>query len=111
MNMIGLQGGYTPDQNFYDKKFPQIKAKISEIGEVNPKNKEELKEKVDKANKIMTQESTHLKFEIHEKTHAVMVKIIESETGEVLREIPPEKLIDMLSKICELAGLFVNKKI
>lgn len=105
---IGFLGSSPMDQSFYDKKTIKIKE---EIGEVNSKNRKDLKEKVEKANTIMEQESTHLQFKIHEQTHSVMIKIIKSDTGEVLRELPPEKLVDMIAKICEMAGLFIDKKI
>jgi flagellar protein FlaG len=70
----------------------------------------ELKASVDKANKVLFKNNTHLQFRIHEKTNEVMVKVIEDETGEVLREIPPEKMLDMVAKLWEIAGVFVNEK-
>lgn len=81
------------------------------IGNIDKDNKQDFQDKINKANEIMSSQETHLKFEIHEKTHDVMIKIIQNETGEVLKEIPPEKLIDMIAKICEIAGLFIDKKI
>ncbi|MDD2574742.1 MAG: flagellar protein FlaG, partial [Firmicutes bacterium] len=30
---------------------------------------------------------------------------------EIIREIPPEKILDMVAKIWELAGLMVDRKI
>lgn len=74
---------------------------------VNPK---ELKSAVDVANKVLFKNNTHLKFEIHEKTKEVMVRIIEDETGEVLKEIPPKKMMDMVAKLWEIAGIIVDEK-
>ncbi|MEG0642052.1 MAG: flagellar protein FlaG [Clostridium sp.] len=108
MDISTLTKNPSCDQNVYEKKLIRIKE---EIGEINKENKKDLEIKVEKANKIISSEGTHLKFEIHQKTHDVMVKIIDSDTGKVLRELPPEKLIDMIAKICEMAGLFVDKRI
>ncbi|WDC83931.1 flagellar protein FlaG [Caloramator sp. mosi_1] len=52
-------------------------------------NIKEIEKAVDKANKVFN-ESTHLKFEIHDKTKDVMIKIVNDETGEVIKEIPPK---------------------
>ena len=71
---------------------------------------EQLKRAVDKANNVLFKNNTHLKFQIHDKTRDVMVEIIDDETGEVLKEIPPKKIIDMMAKICEIAGVFVDEK-
>ncbi|CDF58027.1 flagellar protein FlaG [Thermobrachium celere] len=72
-------------------------------------NKNQLVDAVEKANKIFS-ESTHLKFEIHEKTNDVIVKIVNDDTGEVIKEIPPKKILDMVAKMCELAGVIVDEK-
>ena len=40
-----------------------------------------------------------------------MVKVINEETGEIIREIPPEKILDMVAKMWELAGILVDRKI
>jgi len=37
--------------------------------------------------------------------------IINDETDEVIREIPPEKILDMVAKMWELAGIMVDRKI
>lgn len=71
--------------------------------------KRDLQDAVDKANKVFN-ESTHLRFEIHDKTKDVMVKIINDETGEVLKEIPPKKLLDMVAKMWEIAGVLIDEK-
>jgi flagellar protein FlaG len=73
-------------------------------------DEKELKSAVDKANKVLFKNNTHLQFEIHEKTKDIMVKIIKDDTGEVLKEIPPEKFLDMVAKIWEIAGIFVDEK-
>lgn len=53
---------------------------------------------------------TRFEFSIHEGTEAVMVKVIDTETDEIIREIPPEKILDMVAKMWELAGILVDKR-
>ncbi len=49
-------------------------------------------------------------FGIHEKTNRVTIKIVDKETKEVIKELPPEKTLDMIAKAWELAGLLVDEK-
>ena len=49
-------------------------------------------------------------FGIHEATNRVTIKIVDKETKEVLKEIPPEKTLDMIAKAWELAGILVDEK-
>jgi len=43
------------------------------------------------------------KFSIHEGTGEIIVKLEDTNTGEVIREIPPEKLLDLVAKMQEMA--------
>lgn len=49
-------------------------------------------------------------FGIHDATNRVTIKIIDKETKEVLKEYPPEKTLDMIAKVWEMAGLMVDEK-
>jgi flagellar protein FlaG len=39
-----------------------------------------------------------------------MIKIIDKDTKEVIKELPPEETLDMIAKVWELAGIFVDEK-
>ena len=45
-----------------------------------------------------------------EETNRVSIKVINEDTDEVIREIPPEKSLDMLQKMWEMAGILVDEK-
>ena len=69
---------------------------------------EQLKKAVEKINKkLMNSEAI---FGIHEKTNRVTIKIVDKDTKEVIKELPPEKTLDMIAKAWELAGLLVDEK-
>lgn len=69
-----------------------------------------LERAIDKANTTFEIQNRSLRFKIHEKTHEVIVKVVDAETEEVIREIPPEKLLDMFANMLELAGLIVDER-
>lgn len=49
-------------------------------------------------------------FGVHDSTNRVTIKIVDKKTKEVLKEYPPEKTLDMIAKVWELAGLLVDEK-
>jgi flagellar protein FlaG len=80
------------------------------------KNKLSISEKIvietiEKANKSVLGTNTKFEFSIHEKTKQIMVKVLNSETNEVIREIPPEKTLDIIADIWEKTGIIIDKNI
>lgn len=71
---------------------------------------------LDKLKKVMEQAVASLphysdaKFGIHEKTNRIVIKLVDRETQEVIKEIPPEKTLDLLAKRMELAGVLVDER-
>lgn len=72
------------------------------------------KEKIESAlrdiNSKIRQTHTECQFSYHEETNRIAIKVLDQETGEVIREIPPEKTLDMIAKSLELAGILVDEK-
>ena len=65
---------------------------------------------IEKANKAISGINTRFEFSIHKKTKEIMVKVIDSDTNQVIREIPPEKMLDLVAKIWEMAGILVDER-
>ncbi|MDR1700163.1 MAG: flagellar protein FlaG [Lachnoclostridium sp.] len=53
---------------------------------------------------------TRCEFSYHKGTKRVSIKVFDKDTDEVIREVPPEKSLEMLQKMWELAGLFVDER-
>ena len=58
----------------------------------------------------MKHTQTRCEFSYHEPTRSISIKIIDTQTDEVLREVPPEKILDMIEKMWEMAGILVDEK-
>ena len=73
--------------------------------------KDEVEKAVDSTNKILKEEhNAKYQFEIHEGTGRVMVNLVDMQTKEVLKEIPPEKILDLVANIWERLGLLVDER-
>jgi flagellar protein FlaG len=101
---------------------PQTKdnVKLSEvksISQMTPVEKQELPiservviDAIERANKAISISNRKFEYSIHEKTKEIMVKVIDSDTNEIIREIPPEKILDLVAKMWEMAGLIVDER-
>lgn len=87
---------------------PQLQMQEQQGNEENVSRR--IKNAVDHANQTMRHAKTKCEFAYHEETKRVSIKVIDEETEEVIREIPPEETLEMLSKMWELAGLMVDEK-
>ncbi|MCM3628113.1 flagellar protein FlaG [Paenibacillus glycanilyticus] len=90
--------------NYEEVKTAEIQGEKISIGE------QQLFKNIEQAVKAMRGRPTELQFDVHKQTHLVAVKVKDKETGEVLREIPPEKSLDFIAKLWEMAGLIVDEK-
>ena len=69
---------------------------------------EQIRKAVEKLNRSM--QNSEAVFGIHEDTNRVMIKIVDKSTKEVIKELPPEKTLDMIAKVWELAGILVDER-
>ena len=94
----------SPQKAKADQKNPQ------EIGSSPEANGRLVRMAVEKANKQMSIRETSLRFETHEKTGDMIVRIVDTNTKEVIREIPSEKILDMVANMLEMAGILVDER-
>ncbi len=112
----------SPVENFSKESKPKSQKEISAeaVIEKNDMSETEWKrlpmaekiviQAIEKANKAIEGARTEFRFSIHEETHEIMVKVIDKDEGKVLREIPPEKILDIVARMWEMAGIIVDER-
>ncbi len=75
----------------------------------NEYSKEELDKSLKKLNKFLEDDKAHAEYSIHEDLRSVMIKIVDDATKEVILEIPPKKILDMVASMCKQFGLLDKK--
>lgn len=71
---------------------------------------DEIISSIEKANKKLQGSATELSFSVHSGTKQIMIKILDTNTKEIVKEIPSEKILDMVANLMETAGLIIDKK-
>ena len=102
IGQTGLKGTSSVMQETSDKDSYSIKE-----------SQEAEMEKIHKALEILSEQlpNTEAKFGIHDETNRVTIKLVDKDTKEVIKEIPPEKTLDTLAKCMKMAGILVDEKL
>lgn len=105
LNVKNINGDLNIQENSTNDKV------VTEPNDENKKyDEKDIKKAVDKMNKIFEDTNTHVEYEIHKVFGDIIIKFVDNDTKEVISEVPPKKVLDMVAKICELAGVIVNEK-
>ena len=91
MNTKDISGeGSGESQNNAEAQAAQIKRAVEEINK--------------KAN------NSEAVWGVHEGTNRVTIKLVDKQTKEVIKEFPPDKTLDMIARVWEMAGLMIDEK-
>ncbi len=88
----------------------KVKAVQNKTKEIEEKDENSLDSSIEIADKLAIAFNKAIKFQIHEKTEQVYVEIVDKETGEVIKQIPPEEMIKIAVSVKEFLGLIVDEK-
>ena len=60
-------------------------------------------------NEIMRNINVDLQFQYHKEVNFMSVRMLDKKTGEVLREVPPEAMVEHMIKVHDWIGAFLDK--
>jgi len=69
-----------------------------------------LQRAVSSVNTALKPHGRHLSISVHEATGRNVIKVFDTVTDEVIREIPPERVLDAHASLLEMAGLFYDRR-
>lgn len=77
------------------------------LQDVNP---EKVKSAIADINKKIAPTRTRCEFKYHEATNRISITVRDKDTDKIIKEIPPEKTLDMIARNLELEGILVDEK-
>lgn len=83
-------------------------ADSNEQGKEQQLTHEQVRKAVERLNKNLS--NSEAVFGIHEDTNRVTIKIVDKNTKEVIKELPPEKTLDMIARVWEMAGILIDER-
>ncbi|MFP3359685.1 flagellar protein FlaG, partial [Planococcus sp. SIMBA_143] len=74
-------------------------------------SKETVEHHINTLNTYLEPSQTSLKFQLHDELNEYYVQIIDTQTDEVIKEIPSKKFLDRYAATAELLGFMIDQKI
>ncbi|MFZ5639696.1 MAG: flagellar protein FlaG [Bacillota bacterium] len=65
---------------------------------------------VDKINRTVRIFNRAIHFSKHEESGRMWVQVIDTETQKVVREIPPEEILEIVARLEEMVGLLIDER-
>ena len=69
---------------------------------------EAIRQIADSANEYLKQAKTHLEFVVSEETGRIVISVIQNETNEIIRKIPPESMVRLADRMTQMSGLLFD---
>lgn len=111
MELRGIgQGGQIQSQDVYKGESLGKPTIQTEKVKGDDFSKKDLDKAITKLNKFLEDDNAYAEYKVHERFGDIMIKIIDSKTKDVIMEVPPKKILDMVAKLCEMAGVVFDKK-
>lgn len=93
------------NRNLRDREAPKEEKEFKEAV-ITRQDAEDLAEVM---NQISEMFNRSLQFKVHEKTNQLYVQIIDKDTKEVIKQIPPQEMLELSAKIREMVGILFDK--
>lgn len=104
----------TKNNNSIVKVQPTVQPateKTLVAGEEQEISKEKLEQAVNTINEFLQINHSASKFVFHDGLDRYFVQVVDTQTEEVVKEIPPKKLLDAFYEMQKLLGMIVDEKI
>ncbi|MBW1939447.1 MAG: flagellar protein FlaG [Deltaproteobacteria bacterium] len=115
VEIVQNTGNISPMENSVDSARVKSEKTISQQNEPIPKETHGTEISPSLLNQIQQNinimHNVSLQFSMHEATGRTMVNVTEQETGKLIRQIPPEQILDLAAKIDDMLGILFDKKV
>jgi len=89
----------------------EVEQQVQDAQEKRDVKPEELQKLMEEVRKKFDMLSKYLKIDIDQELEIPVVKIMERDTNRVIRQIPPDYLLELMKRIDQLLGLLMERKV
>ena len=94
-------------QKYNQAEEKEDQSKASE--EREPMDEKSVSFMTKELNEIMSRINCNLEFQYHKDVDRMSVKMLDKKTQEVIKEVPPEEMLEQIAKAREWLGAFLDK--
>ncbi|MGM8212556.1 flagellar protein FlaG [Virgibacillus sp. W0430] len=104
------------NNDYINNRIPSINRIANQSNVENERNDETIRIEdvetiVDQMNGFIDPLQTNLKFVLHDELNEYYVTVVDPVTSEVIKEIPPKKMLDMYAAMADFMGILIDEKI
>jgi flagellar protein FlaG len=92
----------------YSKSVEKTENKKQELTEIV--KKQDFNTAIDSVNEYVEMFNNKVSFTIDDKSREI-IHVYDNETGDLIRQIPPKEMIELVDKLEEIAGIIFNNKV
>lgn len=115
-NPVNAQDRYRVQRQF--QRLPDLNEGKRETfshkilnGERTRRLREQLENEIERLSRVTRAFHRRMDFLLHEKAERIYVQIIDLETETIVREVPPEKILDFVGRMRDMVGVFLDRYI
>ena len=82
---------------------------LEEREEREPMDEKTVSYMMQELNELMSKINCNLQFQYHKEVNMMSVRMLDKKTHEVIKEVPPEEMLDQMAKAREWLGAFLDK--
>ena len=86
-------------------KTEEKKEQYTEIDKSN------FDKQADKLNQVMDLFNYSIRFTLDDESKRMVVKVVNSETDEVVRQIPPKEMLQLMNRLDQVVGVILDEKV
>ena len=72
---------------------------------------EDIAKHVDSLNELVRTFDKGFEFQVHDKSEEYYVQVVDLVEDEIIREIPPEQIMDIMARIDNMIGIIVDERV
>jgi len=110
LNQQQVQPQTQPADGTLKKLQREVNQQVQDAQEKRDIKPEELQKLIEEVKRKFDMLSKYLKIDIDQELEIPVVKIMERDTNKVIRQIPPDYLLELMKRIDQLLGLLVEKE-
>jgi flagellar protein FlaG len=110
LNQQQVQPQTQPVDGTLKKLQGEVDQQVQDAQEKRDVKPEELQKLMEDVKRKFDMLSKYLKIDIDRELEMPVVKIMERDTNRVIRQIPPDYLLELMKRIDQLLGLLVEKE-
>ncbi len=114
VNSISLE---TVNSNVMKTNAIKATQPVSELNQVGHKGeydrntKQAIKAEIEEANHSLQMNNRRCEFRFVDDVNRIAIKVIDTDTDEVIKEIPSEEVLETIKRLKEMTGLLIDKQL